>query len=498
MKKKKSILLLILLPILLLACNHGELLTEKTIVPPEPTATDLPPTATPTPTQELVVTQDSNNDFSLDDFPLSQLSIGDPYSPELGNLGYNIKEYHLVFNIDPAFPNQFENQATIKAVSDYPSLEYISFDFTGYDIHNVEVNDSDVKFLRTQYKLLIKLNEPIAKNEEFDIFVHYSGKPDDSPTPYSLIKFSQGPIFPTERTMIVISEPDGARKLFPCNDHPRDKAIFTVDIITPSDLIGVSNGNLYDTQLLDTDEIKYRWKSNDKMATYLLTVAVGDYEIEEYTFDNGLIVRNYVLPGTEYYLKEYMPILNEAMTIYEEYFGPYPFETFGHVLHFMDGITLESQATVALSSTMIDENTLLHELVHMWFGNWVSLDSWGEIWRNEGFATYFGKLYLNRDTPNTYGYYMEAIYVDAINRDDLFSLGDLPKNEMFGYESYVVGSAVVYRLREELGDDAFFNGLKNYLNIYGGGTASDAEFQAVMEDACQCSLDEFFSFWLEP
>jgi aminopeptidase N len=497
MKKNKPLLLLIFLSILLLACNLGDLLTEEVVVPIEPTATNIPPTSTPVP--DLVVTQDSeDNTFTLDDFPLNQLSIGDPYSPELGNLGYNVKEYHLQIKIDPSFPDQFENQANIIAISDFPSLEYISLDLTGYDIHNLEVNDNEVQFLRTQYKLLIRLNEPIAKNEEFIIFVQYGGKPDDSPTPYSFIKFSQGPIFPTEKTMIVISEPDGARKLFPCNDHPRDKAIFTVDIITPPDLIGISNGNLYDTQVLDSGEIMYRWKSNNKMATYLLTVAVGDYKINEYTFDNGLIVRNYVLPGTEYYLKEYMPILNEAMTYYEELFGPYPFETFGHVLHNMNGITLETQATVALSSTMIDENTLLHELVHMWFGNWVSLDSWGEIWRNEGFATYFGKLYLNRDTPNTYGYYMEAVYVDAINRDDLYSLGDLPKNEMFGYESYVVGSAVVYRLREELGDDAFFNGLRNYLNIYGGGTASDSEFQAVMEDACQCPLDEFFSFWLEP
>jgi len=480
------------------ACNVVNNSNELFDAAPDPTSTTfVSPTITPTKTIE-VTEYSKNSSFTLGEFPASQLSIGDPYSPELGNLGYNVQEYHLQIEIDPAFPDQFENTALITAISDYPDLEYISFDFAGFTVHNVEVNDDDVEYLRTQYKLLIKLNKPLKKNEEFFVYVHYSGKPDDSSTPYSFIKFSQGAIFPTEDTMIVISEPDGSRKLFPCNDHPRDKAKFMVDVITPNDLIGVSNGNLYNTQTLDSGEIMYSWQSNDLMATYLLTVAIGNFSIEEYTFDNGLIVRNYVLPGTENQLDTYMPILNEAMTYFEELFGPYPFETYGHVLHHMHGITLESQATVALSSTMINENVLVHELLHMWFGNWVSLDSWGEIWRNEGFATYFAKSWLNRDNPNSYINYLEAVYLDMLNRDDLYSLGALPQNEMFGYECYVIGSVLVYKLREEMGKEVFFTGLQNYFNIYGGGTASDAEFQVVMEDACQCSLEEFFNFWLEP
>jgi aminopeptidase N len=147
---------------------------------------------------------------------------------------------------------------------------------------------------------------------------------------------------------------------------------------------------------------------------------------------------------------------------------------------------------------MINENTLIHELLHMWFGNWVSLDSWSEIWRNEGFATYFTKSWLNREYPKSYIDYLEGVYIDMIYRDDLHSLSDLPKNEMFGYESYVISSLMVHMLREEIGDEAFFLGLKNYISIYGGSTASDEDFQIVMEDACQCSLDDFFDFWLGP
>ena len=170
----------------------------------------------------------------------------------------------------------------------------------------------------------------------------------------------------------------------------------------------------------------------------------------------------------------------------------------GRYAEFSKGISEWEKEETEKISSMIDENTLIHELIHMWFGNWVSLDSWGEIWRNEGFATYFAKSWLNRDNPNSYINYLEAVYLDTINRDDLNNLGDLPQNEMFGYESYVVGSLVAYKLNEEIGDEAFYAGLQDYFIIYGGSTASDADFQAVMEDACDCSLEDFFDFWLQP
>ncbi len=501
MKYTKFLLTLFIL--FLSACqpaNPPELVVQT--LQAHSTSTPHPPTATLTPTQTIAPTPTATATelpFSWEEFPQEQLSIGDPYSPELGNLGYDVQEYFLQINIDPSEPYYIEGIALITAISDFPVLEYVSLDFAGFTVHNIEVNDDDVQFLRTEYKLLIKLNEPLSLNEEFQIFVHYSGQPDDSQTAYSFIKFSQGAVFPSNRTMIAISEPDGARKIFPCNDHPRDKALFKIDLITPADLIGVSNGNLVDIQeLLDTNEIKYSWLSNDLMATYLLTLAVGDFTIKEYEFDNGLIVRNYVLPGTAYSLGSYMPILNDAMDYFEDLFGPYPFETYGHVLHLLNGVTLETQATVALASGMVDENTLVHELIHMWFGNWVSLDSWGEIWRNEGFATYFGKLWVYRNRPNYYRIYLESAYSNAVARDDLYSLGGLPQNEMFGFESYVVGSLLVFKLREELGDEAFFDGLKDYFILYGGESASDDDFQDVMEDACQCSLEVFFDFWLEP
>ncbi len=491
--KNKLLLIFLCLIILLAACQPTE--PNSPSVENQPTYT--PTTIVESPTNIPTVLPEIDS-YILDEFPEEQLTIGDPYTPELGNLGYDVQDYQLEIKVDPTYPDQFENQVVISAVSDFPSLEYVSFDFAGFDINDVEVNDEDVDYFRTQYKLLIKLNEPVEEGEEFQVYVNYSGKPDEIPNAFSFSSFVQGAVFPTNDTMAVISEPDGSRRVFPCNDHLLDEAYFSVDIITPPGLMGISNGTLYDTQELDSGETLYRWQSDEVMAPYLLTIAIGNYEVIEYTFDNGLIARNYVLPGTGDSLDSLMGIINEAMTYFEDIFGPYPFDTFGYVINLIEGVSFEAQATIVLAEGMVNEMVAIHEMIHMWLGNWVGLESLQEIWRNEGTTHYFTFLWLYRNDPESLITYFDGIYEDAISRDDLDPLGDLPENNMFGYETYIVGSMMIYKLREEMGDDALLVGFKEYISIYGGGSASDAEFQVVMEDACQCSLDEFFEFWLGP
>jgi aminopeptidase N len=181
-----------------------------------------------------------------------------------------------------------------------------------------------------------------------------------------------------------------------------------------------------------------------------------------------------------------------------EMFGPYPFEAFGYVSITGLGASLETQTMVVLSENGIgDQAKLAHEMAHMWFGDWVSLDSWGEMWRSEGFATYIQNMWLTRDNP--------AALEDRINllenqisqdpRD--YPLNDPPPGELFGRDSYLKGAVLVHALRREIGDQAFFDGLQTYFQEYGGATASDAQFQAVMEESSGMSLEDFFASWFK-
>jgi aminopeptidase N len=178
--------------------------------------------------------------------------------------------------------------------------------------------------------------------------------------------------------------------------------------------------------------------------------------------------------------------------------GPYPFETFGYVTAQVPGGSMETQSLVLLSDSMIGKKTAVHELAHMWFGNWVSLDSWSEMWRNEGFATYIQMMWENRHDPEELELQMAGVSSVVEGNDKQYPLNQPPPEYLFELNVYFEGALAAHALHQEMGDEAFFSGLRTYFQSYGGGTASDAQFKAVMEAAAGRSLDELFAQWFPP
>ena len=128
------------------------------------------------------------------------------------------------------------------------------------------------------------------------------------------------------------------------------------------------------------------WNHDFPMATYLAQVAVGDYVRLEGVTPAGTPIRHYVFPDLVPRIEALDPVAADALDWMGQRFGPYPFETFGFVTADVRRLSLETQTMVLLSDQMLTERIIVHEISHMWFGNWVSLDSWADMWRNEGFG----------------------------------------------------------------------------------------------------------------
>ena len=212
---------------------------------------------------------------------------------------------------------------------------------------------------------------------------------------------------------------------------------------------------------------------------------------------DGVLLRHYASPETETQFAAAVESSGEAIDWMSERFGPYPFEAFGYVSVDLQGVSLETETMVLLADDMTNERTTIHELAHMWFGDWVSLASWQEMWRNEGFATYVQLMWETQDDPEDLALIIEAFRANVADNNDQHPLGNPPPIQLFGFNTYIQGAVMVHELRQTVGDDAFFTGLQTYFATYGGGTASDAQFQAVMEEAAGQSLDAFFAEWLE-
>jgi aminopeptidase N len=209
-------------------------------------------------------------------------------------------------------------------------------------------------------------------------------------------------------------------------------------------------------------------------------------------------LRHYVFPEYRYGFEQLNPVIGEMIDWMGGMFGPYPFEAFGYVTISGLGASLETQTMVVLSEhNMMSETLLSHEMAHMWFGDWVSLDSWGDMWRSEGFATYVQLLWDTRAYPEALAEQLAHLEEMVAEPASDYPLNDPPPWELFGRDSYFKGALLVHALRQEMGDEAFFGGLRAYFSQYGGGTATHAQFQAVMEGAAGLSLDEFFEQWFQ-
>ncbi|MCB0019398.1 MAG: M1 family metallopeptidase [Anaerolineales bacterium] len=497
-KLYRPVLLLALLLPLLTGCELNFLKDDPApliVTVPPPT---VPPSGPPTPTLDPLF-QPPPPEATLAPGGGAR-SLGDPYAPELGNGGYFVQSYNLRLNLDPQ-QQAVSGYTEILAVSNQQGLSQLSLDFAGFDVSSVQVDATPAEFYRERYKLVVTLPAPLASGTNFRILVTYAGSPLQEPSRYLPIFNHLGLTYPGTNSIFVFGQPDGARYWFPSNDHPRDKATFRFEITVPQGLTAVANGVLVGSQPDTLPDGRsgetFIWSHEYPMAPYLAQVAVGHYVALDSASPAGIPMRHYVFPDLVPQIQALDPVAGDALDWMAQRFGPYPFERFGVVTADVRRLSLETQTMVLLSDQMLIDRVVVHEISHMWFGNWVSLDSWADLWRNEGFATYIAALYLSGDDPALLAAELAKIREDAAKNPSGAPLNQLPPDKLFGTDAYNGGALLVHELRLEIGDEAFFNGLRTYFARYGGGTASHEEFQAVMEEAAGRALDGVFVGWLK-
>jgi aminopeptidase N len=499
----------ILAMMLVLISGCGVDLSQPSLPPdavlPESTATPvIAPTATaaaPAPTETISAAV-------LLELPVvegvaGERSIGDPYIPELGNTGYDVQQYTLRMTLDPARAH-VDAHVTITSIATIDHLAQISLDFVGFDIEELSLDGSRVDYERQERKLIVNLTEPLAVGELFGLDIIYRGEPIFETSPFVPFISHLGMQFPGQReggSLFVVAEPDGARYWFPCNDHPRDKALFRFELGVPEGQVGAANGLLIERRTgvpaIFEDGSPgdvFVWESADPMATYLATVVVGNYVRLEGQSPDGVPLRHYVFPEQVTTFQRQNERIGEMVDWMSDLLGGYPFEAFGFAAVRGSGVSLETQTLVILDERA-GEYIMAHELAHMWFGNWVSLHTWGDMWRNEGFATYFGMLWVTRNDPAAFNEFIDGLRESYADYQPAFPLDQPPPQALFGRDSYMRGALLVHELRTLVGDDAFFDGLRAYFERYGGGTASHEAFQGVMEAASGMDLDMFFQAW---
>ncbi|MDJ0497748.1 MAG: M1 family metallopeptidase [Acidimicrobiia bacterium] len=481
------------LALALTACAEA----EPTAPDPQPETTAVAPTTSTLATTTTTTTTTAPPPLPSD--VTTRLGLGDSRYPELGNAGYDVAHYTIDLTFDPEV-NTLSALVSIDATATEP-IDAFSVDFVGFEVTAIKVNGEAVSFDRLGEELIIQLPAPLATGDDFVATIAYNGTP--QPVLSQALPFEVGWRTDTAGTSYVVAEPDGGRSWLPLNDHPSDKATYTFLITVPEPLIAAANGTLQE-RITDLGWSTWVWESNDPMASYLATVVIGDLMVvpdETSTTESGVVVRN-VLPRD---LATDIPVplerQGEMISFFAELFGPYPFEAYGIAVVGDFEAALENQTLSIFGRTFVEfpaffETVLVHELAHQWFGNSVTPADWGDIWLNEGFATYAEWLWIE-ETRGAAAY--QATVNGERNRLALVDLpppGNPPAEDLFNASVYVWGGLTLHALRVEIGDDAFFETLRTYYATYENSIANTADFIAIAEAVSGADLTDLFDQWL--
>ena len=422
--------------------------------------------------------------------PAGAQGLGDPYFPDLGNGGYDVIHYDIEVTVDPESA-ALDAVTTVTAVAD-ETLATFNLDFVGLEVSSVTVDGSEADYVREGPELRISPDGGIVTGEEFAVTVAYSGRPQLINLISAGIQFGW---LQTPEGIYVVAEPDGARTWFPSNDHPTDKATFTFRITVPKPLTAAANGALVET-IDNGDSQTFVWDLDSRMATYLATLVIGEYERVESEGPEGVLIRDYLPTSFNGTVPSAFEVTAEAMEFLAEWFGPYPFDRYGHIVVYELGGALENQTLSLMGSRALFDEIVVHELAHQWWGNSVTPSSWQDIWLNEGFATFAEFLWTEHLRGEDAMSDQIAGLHGALQSIGHFAISDPQESQLFGPAVYWRGGMVLHALRAQVGDEVLRGIFHTYFERYADGNVTTSEFIDLAEEISGQDLTELFDAWL--
>lgn len=414
---------------------------------------------------------------------------------------YDVKYHRFNWDVDPAvlfisgsvFTRFVVTGATMDQLHfDFSeSLEVDSVIYNGQQLNSEEIGD-DV--------LRIDLPSTLNRGDVAEIEVFYKGTPAGSGFGSFANSTHEGtPLLWT------LSEPYGAKEWWPCKQDLNDK-IDSVDVFVkvPVGNKVASNGLLL-SSVEEGDFVTYHWSHKHKIPAYLIAIAVTNYEVytQHIPYEGGnILVENYVYPEEVEWAQSQLENLPPIMQFYDSLFITYPYanEKYGHA-HFGWGGGMEHTTITFMGGWSFLLQA--HELAHHWFGDMITCGSWQDIWLNEGFATYLEGInyeHGNGLTDNNWQNWKQQKINHITSQpggsvwvNDTTSVGRIFSSRL----SYSKGSMLLHMLRWELGDEDFFQAIRNYLNDpdLAFGYARTSDLIAHLEAQSGKDLTEFFNDW---
>jgi puromycin-sensitive aminopeptidase len=312
-----------------------------------------------------------------------------------------------------------------------------------------------------------------------------------------------------------------ARRAFPCFDEPDLKAVFSVALVVDAHLVAVSNGPEISRTRIDGGRVRVQFGDTIAMSTYLVAFVVGPLEVSEPVDVDGIPLRVVHIPGRAHLRRFAEEVGAFALRYFAHYYDiPYPgakldlvalpdfafgaMENLGCVTFRESALLVDTDAVTQAEATQV-ALTIIHEIAHMWFGDLVTMKWWNGIWLNEAFATFMEHAGVDALRPDwkTWDDFSAqramALDIDALSNTRAVEYEVRTPEDadgMFDVLTYLKGGSVVRMLERWLGEHAFRDGVRYYLDRYRYANTETTDLWDALEHATARPVRRIMDSWI--
>lgn len=422
------------------------------------------------------------------------LALWLPLSGIAAERNFQVLHYQTMLDLDIA-AGEIQGEQVVRFRAGDTPLQQLELDSGALQIAAVRQDEASLDFTQGEGKLRITLPAPLAPGETSSVALRYHGKP-----PFGL-EFAPArneayTVFSTSQWM-------------PSLDAPDARATLDLALRLPGTVQATAVGEVMPSRLLDDGRIERRWRLRTPMPGYVYGFAAGPYRHVQRRH-GSIDLHFYSVDRTDAELAQVFAATGDMLDFFAAraglaYNGDYHQALVARTIgQEMAGLSLLSEA---YGKELLDDpgrqGLLAHEAAHQWWGNRVTCAGWEHFWLNEGMANFMTAAWLQHAQG-------EAAYQQMVARWEarIGKLRESGADRALVYPDwnrpsaddravvYQKGAYVLHRLRGELGEAVFWQGLRAYTQTNDGRSVVTRDFQQAMEAAAGRSLQPFFDAWV--
>jgi len=385
-------------------------------------------------------------------------------------------------------------------------------------LSNVVINAGDMTFkriagesrdLKYDYDgraLTVHLATPLRARQKTTITIEYDGA-----------NRSKGAYFrPAKHIVWTQGETEDNHYWVPTYDFPNDKTTWEFFIWTAKDERALSNGRLAGSRTVG-DSIEWHWVLEKPASTYLMTAVVGKYTVLEDQPWRNVPVGYWTYPDSVDAAWRGFAKTPKAIDVFSRKTGvPYPWTKYDQIVipEFqyggMENVTATSQNDTEILHPAWSEpqansvGLMAHELAHQWYGDLLTTRDWGDVWLNEGFATFMEQIFREEDLGvdeaalDRLGAQEQTIEADRRTRRPIVwnKWVNDPIEVFFSGHIYPKGATVLQMLRHQLGDVLFWKAMNHYTTTHAYGNVVTDDLRKAFEETTGKDYKTFFDQWV--